>query len=444
MQNYFRSICLISCLSLATISWAVDEKNISDSSLCCNNAVKEDKGLVLSGYGEVVMSRNFYSDYIYRYTHPEVADKNGRKHGRFDIPHVTLNLGYNFGKGWSLGMELEYEHGGTGGAVEVDADESGEYESETEKGGEVALEQFWIQKSFADYFNLRAGEIVVPVGATNNAHTPTEFFTCYRPEGEASLFPCTWHQIGLSAFGMLGNWRYEIQFLPGLSSERFGANSFVHYGATSSYEFQVANNYAVAGRIDNYYIPGLRIGVSGYYGQTFKNTLKTIGDRYKDVKGGLAIGSIDFTYNAHNWIVRGNADYAHLDDADRLTAFNKNFPLHNAQDGSPSKHQPVASNAVAVGIEAGYDVLSQIRKTREAKEKLYVFGRYEYYDAMASGTHSSAYEWCKTNRMAVGVNYFPMSDLVVKAEYSKRFLKSSFNNEPSVSIGVAWSGFLIH
>lgn len=443
MQNCLRTFGFLS-LMLASVMIGKAESSIQKSADSTVVGNSDKKGLVLSGYGEVVMTRNFYSDYIYRYSKPEVADKNGREHGRFDIPHVTLNLGYNFGKGWSLGMELEYEHGGAGGAVEVDADESGEYESETEKGGEVALEQFWIQKSFCNAFNLRAGEIVVPVGATNNAHTPTEFFTCYRPEGEAGLFPCTWHQVGLSAFGLVGDWRYEVQFLPGLASERFGASSFVHYGATSSYEFQVANNYAVAGRVDNYSIDGLRIGISGYWGQTFRNTLKTIGSRYENIKGALAIGSVDFTYNNHNWIVRGNADYAHLDDANSITAFNKNYPLHNAQDGSPSKHQPVASNAVAVGFEAGYDIFSQFSKLHETNNKLYVFGRYEYYDAMASSTYRSSYEWCKTHRMAFGVNYFPMSDLVVKAEYSKRFLKSSFNNEPSISIGVAWSGLLIH
>lgn len=443
MQNYLKPIFSMGLLFLSVMSVADNTDKLSSEDTIRNTSTV-GKGFVLSGYGEVVMTRNFYSDYIYRYSRPQDADKNGSNHGRFDIPHVTLNLGCNFGKGWSLGMELEYEHGGTGSSVEVDADESGEYESETEKGGEVALEQFWIQKSFGAAFNLRAGEIVVPVGATNNAHTPTEFFTCYRPEGEANLFPCTWHQIGLSAFGLVGDWRYEVQFLPGLASERFGANCFVHYGATSSYEFQVANNYAVAGRIDNYSVPGLRIGMSGYWGRTFKNTLKTIGSRYKNVKGDLAIGSIDFTYDNHNWIIRGNADYAHLDDANAITAFNKNYPLHSAQDGSPSKHQPVASNAVAVAIEAGYDVFSRFAKLRESKDRLYVFGKYEYYDAMASSTYRSSYEWCKTNRIAFGLNYFPIRDLVIKAEYSKRFLKSTFNNEPSISVGVAWSGVLVN
>jgi hypothetical protein len=73
-----------------------------------------------------------------------------------------------------MGSEIEFEHGGTESAVEMDADEAGEYEAETEKGGEVALEQFWINKRFGQgEFNIKMGEIVVPVGATNKYHMPT-------------------------------------------------------------------------------------------------------------------------------------------------------------------------------------------------------------------------------------------------------------------------------
>jgi len=430
-------------ISEDNVNQAILEKSSADT-IRNSGPVNSTKAVrfTLGGYGEAVMTRNFYSDHIYRYMYPE-SHKNDESHGRFDLPHVTLNFGAKFPKGWSMGMEIEFEHGGTESAVEMDADESGEYEAEVEKGGEVALEQFWIQKSFGRVFNIRAGEIVVPVGATNNSHMPNEYFTNYRSEGEATLFPCTWHQVGISAFGYVGDWRYEAQFLSGLDSDRFGANSFVHYGATSSYEFKIANTYAVAARLDNYSIPGLRVSVSGYYGRTFKNTLRSIGDRYSDVKGDLYIGAIDFSYNAHNWIVRGNADYAYLSDADRITAFNKNAPLHSAQDGTPSKHQPVAKNAVCVGMEAGYDVFSQIAKLRDSREKLYIFGRYEYYNAMASSSQKTAYEWCAINRMAFGVNYYPLSDLAIKAEYSKRYLKSGFNNEPSLSIGVSWCGFLI-
>ena len=77
--------------------------------------------LTIGGYGEAVMTRNFYSQHFNRYRDPE-SHANDESHGQFDIPHAVLNLGYNFGKGWTFGMEIEFEHGGTESAVEVDAD----------------------------------------------------------------------------------------------------------------------------------------------------------------------------------------------------------------------------------------------------------------------------------------------------------------------------------
>lgn len=51
------------------------------------------------------------------------------------------------------------------------------------------------------------------------------------------------------------------------------------------------------------------------------------------------------------------------------------------------------------------------------------------------------YTWCGKHRIALGLNYYPMKDIVLKAEYSKRFFKKEYNNEPSVSVGIAYSGF---
>lgn len=427
---------------LQTGAFALALMITSTSASAQSSSSEKASRLSLGGYGEAVMTRNFYSDNIYRYTRAD-DHKNDPSHGRFDLPHVTLNIGYDFGHGWTMGSEIEFEHGGTESAVEMDADEAGEYEAETEKGGEVALEQFWINKRFGQgEFNIKMGEIVVPVGATNKYHMPTEFFTCYRPEGENTLFPCTWHQVGISLWGRVSDWRYEVQFLSGLDSERFGSQSFVHYGATSPYEFKIANNYAVSLRIDNYSVKGLRLSVSGYYGSTFKNTLRSIGTTYNKVKGNLAIASFDFMLDRWNWVVRGNADYAYLSDHAAITTFNKNFPTHSGQDGSPSKHQPVAKNAFAVGLEAGYDVFSQFERLNN-KQKLYLFGRFEKYNSYAAGRQKSAYGWCDNTRLAFGVNYYPVKEVVVKGEWSERFLKSNYNNEPSVSIGVAYCGWFL-
>ena len=111
---------------------------------------------------------------------------------------------------------------------------------------------------------------------------------------------------------------------------------------------------------------------------------------------------------------------------------------------SPYKHSAfVSSHAYAVGIEAGYDIFSQIQSLRQQGQRLFLFGRYETYNPYASKTNGVSYDYTAVQRMAVGVNYRPIRQIVVKGEYSKRFLKSLYNNEPSVNIGVAYEGFFL-
>ena len=397
------------------------------------------KRLSVGGYGEVAMSRNFYSDHVSRYS---LADehKNDPSHGRFDIPHAVIYLGYDFGKGWTMGTEIEFEHGGVGMAYEKEDEEGGEWEQEVEKGGEVELEQFWIQKSFGHWANIKAGHIVVPVGLNNAYHEPLNFFTVYRPEGENTILPSTWHQTGISFWGKTKGWRYELQFLAGLNSDNFTNTGWINKGPGTPTEGEIATKYGTALRIDNYCIKGLRIGLSGYYGHAIGNSYPNNKDGAESkYKGVVAIGAIDFTYNNYNWIVRGQADYGYLSDAKQLKYFT------NRLNGlSPFHHSAfVSKNAFAYGIEAGYNIFSQIEKLRQDNQKLYLFGRYEHYNPYASKTKNTSYDYTNVQRMAFGINYYPVKQIVVKAEYSHRFLKSQYNNEPAINIGVAYEGWFL-
>ena len=399
------------------------------------------KRLSLGGYGEVGLSRHFYSDNPYRYTNP-AAHNNEPSNGRFDIPHAVIYLGYDFGKGWSLGTEIEFEHTGTGCAVEIENDEGGEYETEIEKGGEVELEQFWIQKSFARWANIKIGHFVVPVGLNNAHHEPLNYFTVYRPEGENTILPSTWHDTGISFWGKAGRWRYELQMVAGLNALNFSRDGWINKGAASAYEFKPANKYGFALRVDNYSVKGLRVGVSGYYGQAMHNTspndMEGSGKTYDRVKANVLIGSIDFTFNRFNWIVRGQADYGYISDTPML-----NSAKINTQSASPYDHTYVGKNAVAIGAEAGYDVFSQIPRLRADHQKLYLFGRYEYYNSYIAEHSQPRYEYTAKKCYALGINYHPLPQIAVKAEYSRRMLKAAFDAEPSISVGVAYEGWFM-
>ena len=41
----------------------------------------------------------------------------------------------------------------------------------------------------------------------------------------------------------------------------------------------------------------------------------------------------------------------------------------------------------------------------------------------------------------MGFNWLPLPQIAVKGEYSRRFLPSQYNDEPSISLGVAYMGF---
>lgn len=439
MKRFLLTLMLGTALSSAT--YAQQSEAPSNNEEQTTQSSEKTSRLTIGGYGEAVYTRNFFSDKYLRYTDAETY-KDDKSHGRFDLPHVVLWLGYDFGRGWSLGTEIEFEHGGTECAVEIEEEEAGEYESEVERGGEVALEQFWINKAWlGGKINLKMGHIIVPVGATNMYHMPTEFFTNYRPEGESTIMPCTWHETGVSLWGKVGKWRYEVMLLPGLDSDRFGRQTWVAGGAGSPYEFKIANSYAGAFRVDNFSVKGLRLSLSGYVGNSFRNTLSvTANEKYKDVKGTVAIGSFDFCYNAHDMIVRGNFDYGHLTDSELITKYNMSM-----RNDSPSPKQAIGSDAISAGVEAGYNLFGIGNNDKLQSQSLYLFGRYEYYDSMykTEGTIQDA-AWCGRQHVAVGLNYRPIGDIVIKAEYSIRLLDKAFNNEPSFSFGIAYSGLFKH
>ena len=89
----------------------------------------------MGGYGEAVYTRNFIVTICTAILNRQLQ-KDSDGHGRVDLPHVVIMIISPISeKGWSMGSEIEFEHGGTESAIEVEDEEAGEFE----KNGNVGV-----------------------------------------------------------------------------------------------------------------------------------------------------------------------------------------------------------------------------------------------------------------------------------------------------------------
>lgn len=385
----------------------------------------------LGSYGEMLYQyMNYGPD---RYSDAAGAPADSRS--KVSIPRMVLGLDYWFTRDIQFSTEIEFEHGGTGNAMELEYEEMGEYEMETEHGGEVALEQFHLTKQFSEAFKIRAGHFIVPIGQTNSRHLPLQFFGTIRPESESELLPLTWHETGIEIFGKYKTWAYELQLVSGLDANGFSSANWIKGGYQGKFEGLNITSPAVVARIDKQILGNLRISASGYYNHnTGKNTTEP--KKMQSVKGSVAIVAADAEFNNKKLIVRANAVYGSLSDSYRISLINRNL-----SSNSQFVRSPVASNALSYGIEAGFNILSL---TGSAK-KLFPFARYEFYNSMYK-TESNMLADARFNRrvVTVGLNYFLLPNLVLKADYAMRSIDNgNYNNENTFGLAVAYSAWFV-
>ena len=99
----------------------------------------------VGGYGEVVAA---LKDYGLNRFNGSSAGSTKEHRATVAIPRFVLAGDYKFNRHWQVGVEIEFEAGGTGTAMELEKSENLiDRETEIEKGGEVALEQFHITYS---------------------------------------------------------------------------------------------------------------------------------------------------------------------------------------------------------------------------------------------------------------------------------------------------------
>lgn len=155
-----------------------------------------EPGLSIGGYGE------FYY----------AAELEDQGRNTADFYRFIAYLGYKFSDRIIMNTELEFEHATTSSNWEGDA-------------GSVSVEFAYLDFLLDPAFNVRAGNLLVPMGFINTLHEPVFYRGNFRPELERRIIPSTWRELGMGAHGNLGaGFQYTAYVLNGLDGADFGEN----------------------------------------------------------------------------------------------------------------------------------------------------------------------------------------------------------------------------
>lgn len=143
--------------------------------------------------------------------------------------------------------------------------------------GKVELDQGWIEYSVNELFKARVGVVLVPFGRYNlEAFDPVQEFTA-RPIFAKKVIPTSWSEAaaGFTGRSTLGSgsgdgWfkdtsvEYQAFILNGLDNHISDQEELRE--ARGAFHRDNNHNKAVVGRVLTKLMPGLEVGVSGYYG----------------------------------------------------------------------------------------------------------------------------------------------------------------------------------
>jgi hypothetical protein len=332
--------------------------------------------LTLGAYGEIT------------YNQPE------SKNGELDVQRLVLLMGYNFNDEVQFISEIEVEH------VE-----------------EIFVEQAFVNYSVGDNISLRGGLMLVPMGIVNEYHEPTTFNGVERPAMDNAIIPTTWREIGVGVSGRFPDLSLGYQFYvfngfkSTVSDGEGGLSGFLKgssglRGGRQKGIQSTVDSPTFSAKADYYGIPGLRLGLSGYFGKT------QAADDIEQLAGasvGISMLGLDARYAYKRFTARGQFIYAALSDTE----------AYNLATG-----ESLGSALQGFYVEGAFNLLPLA-----AKQRLYAFARFEQYDTHASTDGSLERNDAYNRRdITTGLSYHIVSGVVLKGDYQFRNNAQSGDN----------------
>jgi hypothetical protein len=358
--------------------------------LLVNPLIAQDsESTSVGGYGEV------------HYTNATGPDTPGI----VTVKRFVVYLAHSFSERLAFRSELELEdtkiEGGTA-------------------GGEVALEQAYLDYQVSPAVTVRVGLLLPPIGIVNEVHEPPTFNGVDRPHFDNDVIPTTWRDIGVGAVGTLPGstgLSYRVYLVNGLRAEGFDAASGIRGGRQEGKEASFANP-SLTGRLE-WARPGLKVGGSFWYGGS-ANQDPALGSG--TFENAVAVIAADARYDVGPLMFRGVLANISIADAEAINA------AYAGQVGS----------RIAGGyVEAAYNLLSALAPA--STQRLNSFLRYENYNTQAGVPAGVVRDDALARRITtVGLSYKPVYNVVFKGDYQLQRNKADVGEGEVLSLGVGY------
>lgn len=273
-------------------------------------------------------------------------------------------------------------------------------EVELEHVEEVFVEQAFVQYKLGENINARGGLMLIPMGITNEYHEPTTFNGVERPSVDGSIVPTTWREIGVGVQGRfneisLGYQAYVFNGFQSVNGTKvLGGKNGLRNGRQKGIKSTV-DSPNLSAKVDYYGLPGLRLGLAGYFGRTQAE------DDVEKIDGssiGISMVGLDARYAYRRITARGQFIHASLTDTEDYNTLNS-ADLGSALQGWY--------------LEGAYNLLPLAKE-----QQLFAFARYSDYDTHASVAGGLAKnESYNRDEWTFGLSFKMAPGAVLKGDY---------------------------
>ena len=325
--------------------------------------------------------------------------------GEGNVKRFVLYLAHSFNDRITFRSELEVEDAKIEGG---------------ERGGEVALEQAYLDFRLGDHATVRAGLVLVPMGIVNETHEPPTFNGVARADYHSVIIPTTWREIGVGLTGTLPGatgLAYRVYLVNGLLAEGFTAETGIRGGRQEGKEASFVNP-SLTGRLE-YSRPGLKIGAAGYYGGS-ANGDPRIGTG--TFSAPVAMLAADARFDTGPWAFRAEAAWTSLGKAAAV----------NAAFG-----EDVGSRMTGWYGEGAYNLLHLVRPGSTAQ--LNGFVRYEHLNTQSAVPTGVTRDQAFARRITTaGLTWKPISNVAIKGDYQFRRNGAKTDQDDIVRLGIGY------